>query len=211
MSEGEAPPPFPSPVRAVLFDLDGVLVDSARAWHRVVAEGAKRFGCPDVSWERFRPTFGQGPEADQRDFFPGVELADIVRHYDAALPKELSWVETMEGAPALLATLAREGIDRAVVTNTPRELALEVLETTGLLASVKVLAAAGEAAEKPAPDLIWLALERLGRDASEAVYVGDSESDRAAARAAGIFMVGLCREGDARIDSLGELLSRLRS
>lgn len=207
MTLGHSPLPFPHPVRAVLFDLDGVLVDSGRAWHRVVARGAKQFGCPEVTWEQFRPTFGQGPEADQRDFFPGVSVEEVVRHYDATFPEELPFVEVMPGAQAALGRLAELGIARAVVTNTPRALALEVLARVGLQGALDAVAAAGEAAEKPAPDLVLLALERLGHSPSEAIYVGDSESDRAAARAAGVFMVGFGREGDGRIDRLEDLAS----
>jgi HAD superfamily hydrolase (TIGR01549 family) len=201
--------PAPTPLSGVLFDLDGVLVDSARAWHRVVQRGAARYGCPPVPWEAFRPTFGQGPEGDQRSFFPGVAVDEVARFYDETFPEELDALEVMQGGLALLADLARRGLARGVVTNTPAPLAREVLRRTGILPHLDAFAGATEAAEKPAPDLIYLVLERLALAPGQVVYVGDSDSDRAAAAAANVYLVGFRRPGDARIEHLTDLVGWL--
>lgn len=202
--------PWPSTLRGVLFDLDGVLVDSARAWHRVLEACAKKHGYPPIPWETFRLTFGQGPDADQGQFFPGVTVEEVTAFYDRAFPEELGAVELMAGAESLLKAIGEMGLGRAVVTNTPLELAQKVLERTGLRQHLEALAAAGEAPEKPAPDLVLLALGRLGLTPGEALYVGDSESDRRAARSGGIFMVGFRREGDATIEDLHDLHGLIR-
>jgi HAD superfamily hydrolase (TIGR01509 family) len=106
----------------------------------------------------------------------------------------------------VLDALGRRGILRAVVTNTPADLARRVLADKGFATRLEVVAAAGEAAEKPAPDLVRLALARLGVAPAEAIFVGDSDSDLRAARAAGVRMIGLGHEGDARIGALADLL-----
>ena len=98
MASGAPPLARPPHPRGILFDLDGVLVDSARAWHRVVEACAARHGCPQVPWEAFRSTFGQGPEADQRQFFPGASVEDVIAFYDDAFPREIQAVEVMTGA-----------------------------------------------------------------------------------------------------------------
>ena len=65
------------------------------------------------------------------------------------------------------------------------------------------------AASKPAPDGIRKALAMLGIRADEAIYVGDTSYDREAGRRAGIRFIGYRIDGDARIESLGEILDLL--
>ena len=190
----------------MVFDLDGVLVDSGEAWHRVVSRGLARWGRPPVTREAFLTTFGQGVEADRRQYFPDRSAAEIAAFYAGAFADETAAVALADGAWEVLDALGDRGIARAVVTNTPVDLARGVLAAKGLTPRLESWAAAGEAAEKPAPDLVRLALARLGVAASDALYVGDSESDRLAARAAGVRMVGLRTDGDVRIESLRDLL-----
>lgn len=71
-------------IAAVLFDLDGVLVDSGEAWYQVVRSGCVRWGYAPVTRETFRGTFGQGPEADRRQFFFRHTLAEVMDHYRRA-------------------------------------------------------------------------------------------------------------------------------
>jgi phosphoglycolate phosphatase/AHBA synthesis associated protein len=59
-------------LRAVLFDMDGVLLKSEEAWAHVVAAAGERFRGSPVTLEEFQPTFGQGTEADVR--FVGLGL-----------------------------------------------------------------------------------------------------------------------------------------
>lgn len=203
------PPGWPTTLRALLFDLDGVLVDSAHAWHRVVVLGAQRFGGRVVDYATFARTFGQGPDADQRDYFPGCSVAEVSAFYAETFPQQLAELRPMPGALAVLRALGQRGLLRAVVTNTPHALAREVLAAQGIAPLLEASAAAGEAPEKPRPELVQLALARLGVAAHEAVYVGDSASDRGATHAAGVFMCGLGHPADATIDHLEQLLSWL--
>jgi phosphoglycolate phosphatase len=154
-------------------------------------------------------SFGQGVEADRNAFFPEWSYAQLEAFYARCFPEEIDAIELLPGAVDLLETVRERGLRQAVVTNTPRTLAEEVLSRKGLRAPLDALAAAGEAAEKPAPDLIWLALERIAVPREQALYVGDSAVDRAAARAAGIRMAGLGIEADLSIGRLSEILSLL--
>lgn len=198
-----------STLRAVLYDLDGVLVDSAQAWFRVMQRAARELGRPEPGFEQFLRSFGQGVEADCLEFFPEWTPDQLQAFYQRAFAEALDLVEVMEPAPRVLEAVRHRGLRQAVVTNTPLPLARRVLQRSGLEKLVDALACAGEAAEKPAPDLIWLALQRLGVRAEQALYVGDSETDRAAAQAAGIRLAGLGVTGDLTLHSLDDLLDHI--
>jgi phosphoglycolate phosphatase len=195
--------------RALLYDLDGVLVRSAPAWFRVLRRATERFGVPPVDADVFRETFGQGMEADRARFFPGRTVAEIEAFYDAAFPAEVDSVELEPHAAELLTRARAAGIRQAVVTNAPRAVALAILDGKGLMPLLDAVAAAGDAPEKPAPDLVRLALARLRTRPEEALYVGDSATDVAAARAAGVRMAGLGVEADVSVASLRDVLALL--
>ena len=196
---------------AVLFDLDGVLIDSGLAWYRVVCRGREHYGRPPVSLDTFRATFGQGVEDDRDQYFPGIAVSEISAFYERAFPDEIGAVQLIDDADSVLAQLGQRGLKRAVVTNTPLPLARQILQQKGLAAHVDVLAASGDgdgetsAADKPAGDLPLLALARLGLAPQDVLYVGDSPSDLGACRAAGLRMVGLGISGDLTIRSLREI------
>jgi HAD superfamily hydrolase (TIGR01549 family) len=203
----------PKSIRGVLFDLDGVLLDSARAWHATIVEGMQRLqprsGLAPVTYDAFIGTFGQGVDADQQRFFPTCSVEQVSAIYEELFVKHVDKLNAMAGAFELLVELEKRGLGRAIVTNTPRDLALEITRSLGLYQRVDLLVGGGDAAEKPAPDLLLLALEKLGLEATDVVFVGDSASDRGAAKAAEVFMVGFRREGDARVDDHGQLAGLL--
>ena len=67
------------PVRAVLFDMDGVLIDSYGAWRRVVDDARERFGRPPLDDDEFAGGWGQGLDADVVRWFTGVYQAELAR------------------------------------------------------------------------------------------------------------------------------------
>lgn len=207
MSEGHVG----NPVRAILYDLDGVLVHSAPAWYRVIVRALAAWGKPPLSPDEFRRTFGQGIESDRASFFPDRTVAEIGALYDQLFEEEAATVDLAEGARELVGRARRRGLLQAVVTNAPRRTAQRILEAKELMHSLDAFVAAGDAAEKPAPDLLILALSRLGVAAECALYVGDTDADVRAARAAGVRMVGIGIDADVRVSSLRHVESLLAS
>lgn len=191
-------------MRAVLFDLDGVLIDSYRVWFHVLNGVATGQGYPAVSAEQFRATWGQGVEADVRSFFPRHTVPEVERLYDAEYPRHLAHLTVDPEAAPLLAALGSRGLGTAVVTNTPAPLTRRILAHGKLQADVLV-GGTDVPLPKPAPDMVLRACELLGVGPQEAILVGDSRYDREAARAAGVRFVGFRTEGDERIESLREL------
>jgi len=193
-------------LEAVLFDLDGVLIDSYRVWFRLLNAAAADLGYPGISRGLFRECWGQGSEKDRERFFPGHSLAEIERYYRDHFLDHVAELEIAAGVPELFEALRARSLGSAVITNTPRALAAELVRRAQ--ASPDAVVGGDDVAKaKPAPDMVWLACERLGVAPPFALVVGDSHYDREAARAAGAAFAGFGIDGDVRIETLGELLA----
>ncbi|MEV0610987.1 HAD-IA family hydrolase [Polymorphospora rubra] len=173
------------PVRAVLLDLDGVLVDSIE----VAREAFTR---------AYAEVVGDGPApVDEYCRYPGHHLPDVLRMM--GLPAAMAEpfvreshrlahrVSPVPGVPELLGTLRRRGARLAVATGRSGVRARTLLDRLGLLASFDHVIGADEVARpKPAPDIVLRALSLLRVAPGEAVLVGDAASDIASARGAGV-------------------------
>lgn len=178
---------MPHPPKAVLFDMDGVLIDSFGIWLEVVNEAARALGHPAIDEPRLRAAFGQGLEEDVRLFYPGATVETVRAAFATAMPRHLHAVRVDPEAIRVLEALAARGIRRAVVTNTQDDLAGGLLAAAGLDGHVDhVSALVPGRREKPAPDLVLAALEACNVRAVEAAMVGDTAYDAQAAAAAGV-------------------------
>lgn len=194
-------------LRAVLFDLDGVLVDSREAWFRVVNAAARHFRKSDVDRARFDAGWGQGVDADVRDFFPGCAQDEVERFYEDHLLDFADGIEADAEARATLVRLRDLKVPRGVVTNTPTFLARDILAWVGLVGLVEITVGAGsDARPKPEPDMLLAACEALHVEPKHTLFVGDSAFDRRAAAAAGARFLGLRMPGADSADSLSKVL-----
>ncbi|MFS0696660.1 HAD family hydrolase [Streptomyces nitrosporeus] len=185
--------PLPLAPRAVVFDCDGLLVDTEVCWtraeRRIFADHGHGFG-PEQKALVIGGTLAAAGEAMAAYFGrPGDgprlagELLSLVR-------AELAdGAQALPGARELLKACAA-AVPVAVASNSPRELLDIALGTSGLSGFVPVSFAADEvAAPKPAPDLYLAACSALGADPGDAVAFEDSATGVAAARAAGMYVV----------------------
>lgn len=194
-------------LRAVLFDMDGVLLKSEDAWFRVVEAAGRVFRGSPVRREEFEPTFGQGTDADVEVFGFRCTPAELNAFYVAHLGSFSEGVWVNPEAVGVVAALRARGVACAVVTNTVTPLAHMLLSKAQLLDGFQGLFGADQVAHsKPAPDLLQLALKHLRCEPGEALMVGDSRFDRRAAEAAGVPFVGLGLDGAYRLEHLSELL-----
>ncbi len=193
---------------AVLFDLDGVLIDSYRVWFALLNAAARDFGYPAISPGLFRECWGQGSQKDRDRFFPRHDLEAIERFYREHFLDHVAALEIAPGVPELFEAIRARSLGSAVITNTPRALAVTLVRRAR--ASPDTVVGGDDVPQaKPAPDMVWLACERLGVEAARTLVVGDSQHDREAAHAAGARFVGLGIEGDVTLGSLGELVQLL--
>jgi phosphoglycolate phosphatase-like HAD superfamily hydrolase len=173
-------------VKAVLFDLDGVLVDSHEAWWLVVNDAARSFGVPEVDRARFESVWGQGISADVESLYPGRTHEEVEAAYEAAFRRHARGIVVNPEARPVLAGLRSGRVGTACVTNTQIGLARAILSAAGLDALFDdVEGMAKGVREKPAPDLLLTALDALGVAAPDAWMVGDTRYDEEAASAAG--------------------------
>ncbi|MCR9218806.1 MAG: phosphoglycolate phosphatase [Alphaproteobacteria bacterium] len=185
------------PVRlsALLFDLDGTLIDSApdlaAALNRVLADR----GRPRLSEATVRTLVGGGARRLVTRGFAatGGPPDDLERAVDAFLESYMGEIalrtRPYEGVVETLAALSGAGRSLAVVTNKPTRaarLVLEALDLARWFAPEHVIGGDDFPAKKPDPAPVRGALRRLGAPPEGAVMIGDSAADVGAARAAGL-------------------------
>jgi beta-phosphoglucomutase-like phosphatase (HAD superfamily) len=166
---------------AVLFDLDGVIVDSRvfhmEAWERWALEHA-------IAHEPgyFRQMFGRGNDAIIGGLRPGVspeDLLPLAEHKEALFRDAARGrMEALPGVLDLLAFLQEHDIPRAIVTSTPQANLDMILEDLGLVARFQALVAEEDAAKgKPDPEG-FLACGRSGRRRTRPVHRHRGRSGR---------------------------------
>lgn len=203
----------------MLFDMDGVLLESDEAWFRVLNAAARHFRKPDIERERFKASWGQGVEADVRDFFPGCALAEVERFYEDHL---LDFGEHVRADPTARETLMKlrgtnapgdasgprgDSVLRGVITNTPTFLARNMLAWTGLIGFIDVTVGPGDGVRsKPDPDIVLQACKQLDVDPRHAVVVGDSVFDEKAAQAADSQFLGFRMAAKQSVQSLTDVV-----
>ena len=167
---------------ALLFDMDGTIVNSIAAAERVWIAWAERHGL-DV--EAFMPTIHgvRGIETITRLGLPGVDPAAEAEAILLAEMEDVDGVEAIEGAAVFLASLPP---DRwAIVTSSPRRLALRRLAAAGLPVPAVLVTAEDVERGKPAPDCFLLAAQRLGQRIEDCLVFEDAPAGIQAAEAAG--------------------------
>jgi phosphoglycolate phosphatase len=193
--------------RAVLFDLDGTLIDSAPDLAGAANALRADHGLPALPYEQLRPMVGAGARGMIGRAFgiaPGHAEFEPLR--DAFLARyEMGMLErtrVFEGVSELLASIRDAGLAWGIVTNKASRFALPVVQGLGLLALSDTLVCGDTTAHaKPHPEPLWEAARRVGCAPEDCLYVGDDLRDVQAGRAAGMATIavawGYLGEGEA--------------
>jgi len=182
--------------RAVLFDVDGTLVDSITGYRLAAEMALQPYGWPvpedavgrtlnfgENFWDLVIPTERRGdPDLVTR------LRSDMMANWQTVLGES---VRLCPGIGDVLATLRAEGVRLGICTASRGE-SFPPLEQAGLLGMFDEIVTAGDVRQrKPHPEGILLCLERMGIVPDQAIYVGDTVADIRAGRAAGLFTVGV--------------------
>ncbi len=200
-------------LKAVLFDMDGTLVDSIPAWHRTFNQARASQGMGPVTMEAFcQDILGQSTQQDIARYFPDLVVEELLGLYDKFFPDNISHVRIFPNTLDVLKDLDDMGLKKGIVTNTPRKLMMLTLSTIGIEDRFDVLIGGNDVSTgKPDPEMINNALEVLSVAADEAILVGDTVADIKAGSNSGVRTVGIGVEGDLSIDSLANFPAMLRS
>lgn len=184
------------PPQAIVFDNDGMLLDTEESWSRAEGRLFARYG-RSFGREHKRALMGTSGtvagallagwlEQPGRDRELMEEVVELV-HEEVA-----RGVVARPGAPELLAALVDAGRPIALASNSSRRFVDEVLAGAGLDGLLAVTVSSEEvAAPKPAPDVYLEALRRLGADPGRSIGFEDSLPGIEAAKAAGMLVVGV--------------------
>ncbi|WP_441249624.1 HAD-IA family hydrolase [Kitasatospora sp. McL0602] len=172
---------------AVLFDVDGVLLDSAPAYRRVWDAWSLARGLdPEVVWPL---TFGRPPEDTVQDVAPQLDPAAEFTELLRLLAAEPTGFPAFAGAAELLSALPRDAW--ALVTSGDRDAVHERFALAGLPLPAVQVYRHDVALGKPAPDGYLLAAARLGAAPAACLVVEDAPAGVLAGRAAGCTVLGL--------------------
>jgi HAD superfamily hydrolase (TIGR01509 family) len=182
-------------IRGMLLDNDGTLVLSndghARAWHQALAEHGY-----DVSYDKLRSLLGMGGDKVLPEIAPGLTDTEGVgkmitqRRKAIFLERYAADLQPAPGARALVERLQAEGLTTIIASSAqPDELEV-LLQRAQVDDLLPERTSAQDAAQsKPAPDIVAVALERLGLPADAVLMVGDTPYDIAAAGKVGVGVI----------------------
>lgn len=178
-------------IKAVVFDLDGTLLDTLTDLANAVNAALSANGMPKRTIEEVRQFVGNGvrnlmiraiPNGTENPAFEKT-FADFKVYYEAHCK---DYTKPYEGIMPLLEALKQQGFKMAIVSN-KLDPAVKILAEDYFKGYFGAAIGEMEGVErKPAPDTVYKALNELGVSREEAIYVGDSDVDMMTARNAGL-------------------------
>jgi 2-phosphoglycolate phosphatase len=179
---------LPESLRAVLFDFDGTLADSFAAIAASVNHVRAAHGLPPLEEKDVRQYVGRGMPFLLENTVPGCDQPVDQARYRAHHPSVMRpLTRLLPGAAELLAAFHQRGLKLGVCSNKPSLFTRELLDHLRInhLMSV-VLGPEDVPRPKPAPDMLRLAMQRMGVTSEQTLYIGDMVVDIETAALAGV-------------------------
>lgn len=183
-------------MKAVLFDLDGTLIDTAADFIRIIQDMCREEGKDIVAADLIRTQVSEGARAMVKLVYPELEVTDpaFLAHrqrfldlYGADIAVD---TDLFEGMYPLLEELESHQIPWGIVTNKPRWLSEELLKVLNLTSRCSVLVCPEDVTKtKPDPEPMYLAAKQINIVAQDCIYVGDHPRDIDAGRDASMYTI----------------------
>ena len=198
-------------MKAVLFDLDGTLIDTAADFVRIIQQMCRDEQRPVVEAEIIRTQVSEGARAMVKLVYPELDVTDPIflahrqRFLDVYGDNIVVDTDLFVGMYALLEELEANQIPWGIVTNKPRGLSESLLAELNLTERCAVLVCPEDVTHtKPDPEPMYLAAKQLNLDAKDIIYVGDHPRDIDAGRNAEMYTI-LAAYGYLPIESRDDL------
>ena len=182
-------------LRAILFDVDGTLVDSNDAHADAWVTAFREHGV-NVDWLKVRRSIGMGGDK----LMPAVSGISESSPQGEAIAKErgkifkrdfLPRIKAFRNASRLVATIKDRGLIAVAASSAAKDELTPLLKIAGAEWLIDAKTSSDDAEEsKPDPDILVAALERAKASAGEAIMIGDTPYDVEAARRAGVKVIG---------------------
>ncbi|HDD45953.1 MAG TPA: HAD family hydrolase [Candidatus Aenigmarchaeota archaeon] len=190
-------------LKAIIFDMDGVLVDPRETAYHLFLHIAKRFGYKEPGKEEVIRLIGIKIEKIIERLF-GVDKQEALRIKQLVISMfdeyNDRYGKVIDSVERVLSTLKYK---KAIVSNSTKPIVLKTLERFNLEKFFDVIITSDDVRkEKPDPEALLLAIKKMGVSKDECVFVGDTKIDMLAANNAGIKFIGVL-SGIGKKDEFG--------
>ena len=198
-------------LKAILFDLDGVIIDSFEAWHSVINQVRKKYKLKEFSKEEYKRKGWAIPiEVEVARYFKGHDIDKITNECKALVAKKISKIKLLPDAKKVLQKIKEKNYKIGLVTNNYTALTSKILQHHKIKEFFNAIITTDDVEKpKPYPDPILKLCKKLNVMPDETIYVGDTKYDYKAGKSAGAFVVGLNTHGDLVISNLNDILQLL--
>jgi len=187
---------------AILFDLDGVLVNSFDAWLAALNDALKLFNHKELTKNEFIDRYWG------HDLFDNIEKLNLTYEVGEACNKFYkNHIDKIKIFPKTKEILIKFcNYRKGVITNTPRDSAVKVLKQFNIFKYFELVLTSNDVKKsKPDPEIVIKSCKLLKLKPSEVIFVGDTKSDLKAGKAAGCIVIGIDIDADYTIKNISEL------
>tara|TARA_Y100000310_G_scaffold241784_1_gene245857 strand:+ start:21173 stop:21880 length:708 start_codon:yes stop_codon:yes gene_type:complete len=198
-------------LKAILFDMDGVIIDSFEASFKIFNEMRKLLKFKPMSKEEYKKkAWGRYIGDNAKEYLKIDSMDEVREEYGKSVSKHRLEAKLMPKAKEVLKKIRKKKIKTGLVTNTNRKFVMRVLNRNKIKDLFDVVVTVDDVEKpKPHPDPIFKACEKLNILPDETIFVGDTNNDYKAGKSAGCLVVGLNTHGDLVISKLDDLLGLL--
>lgn len=199
-------------VKAILFDMDGVLVDSLDAWYHVFNHTLRHFGLKTVSKNEFKRDFGAPIEHVMKKYFKGKTAKEVVSVFISNFKKNAMHVRLFPQSLPVLKSLKKKKMKMGLITNSAKQIVHTALSHFHLKSYFNVVVTMDDVKRrKPAPDMVLKACSLLEVKPRNTILVGDTKNDMIAGRRAGCITVGYKIKGDFKVNNLKRVIKIIQN